>query len=112
MKYFLLALISGLINFHNSDLRLHKNSFISTAPTKDVKSIGSEYFPIDLKKKLIYNSSFGDLELKVVTNLINLNTNRSFLSTIMVCLLSKHIKRLNFCCSLPKKAIISMINHC
>jgi len=65
MKYFLLALVSGLINFHNSDLRLHKNSFISTAPSKKVKSIGSEYFPIDLKKKLIYNSSFGDLELKV-----------------------------------------------
>ncbi len=29
------------------------------------KSYGKEYFPIELKKTLIYDSSFGDLELKI-----------------------------------------------
>lgn len=29
------------------------------------KAYGSEYFPIELKKSLIYDSSFGDLELKI-----------------------------------------------
>ena len=66
MKYFLLTLISGfLINFYASDLFLNKNSFISAASKKNAKSIGSDYFPIDPEKKLIYNSNFGDLELKV-----------------------------------------------
>ncbi len=31
----------------------------------DDKTYGKEYFPIDLKKTLIYDSSFGDLELKI-----------------------------------------------
>lgn len=66
MKYFLLTLLPGfVINFYASDLFLNRNSFVSAASTKNVKPIGTDYFPIDLKKRLIYNSSLGDLELKV-----------------------------------------------
>jgi len=39
---------------------------LSDSKTKiDDKTYGKEYFPIDLKKTLIYDSSFGDLELKI-----------------------------------------------
>ena len=66
MYYFLLVLASGIIiNFNIPDISLHKNSVTNASSAKNTISFGSEYFPIDLKKKLIYNSNFGDLELKV-----------------------------------------------
>jgi len=58
-------MLSISINLFASD---YCNTEINDADSlnKNGKTLyGSEYFPLDLKKKLIYNSNFGDLELKV-----------------------------------------------
>ena len=65
MNYSLFVFLFIVINMHTPDLCLQNNSVTTAFSAKDVNLIGSEYFPTDLKKKLIYKSSFGDLELKI-----------------------------------------------
>ena len=57
---FSLALILVPSNFYSQT----KEHEISTTLNSD-KTYGKEYFPTEIKKTLIYDSSFGDLELKV-----------------------------------------------
>lgn len=57
---FSLALILVPSNFYSQT----KEHEISTSNKSD-KTFGKEYFPTEIKKTLIYDSSFGDLELKV-----------------------------------------------
>ena len=57
---FSLALILVPFNFYSQT----KEHEISTSNKSD-KTFGKEYFPTEIKKTLIYDSSFGDLELKV-----------------------------------------------
>ena len=57
---FSLALILVPSNFYSQT----KEHEISTTFNSD-KTYGKEYFPTEIKKTLIYDSSFGDLELKV-----------------------------------------------
>lgn len=66
MRYFVFTIIFVFaIIFHTSNAYLQKKSFAPSNSTSDAKIFESDYFPLDLKKTLIYNSSFGDLELKV-----------------------------------------------
>lgn len=57
---FSLALILVPSNFYSQT----KEHEISTSNKSD-RTFGKEYFPTEIKKTLIYDSSFGDLELKV-----------------------------------------------
>jgi hypothetical protein len=57
---FIFTLIFVPSNFYSQS----QNDGISTNANSD-KIFGKEYFPTELKKTLIYDSSFGDLELKV-----------------------------------------------
>jgi hypothetical protein len=66
MNYFFSALIYGLtIIFHASDVFFQENILSTETSAIEEVKFGKEYFPTELKKKLIYDSSFGDLELKV-----------------------------------------------
>jgi hypothetical protein len=66
MNYFALVIVTAttmilqISNFYSNHLLIAKSS-----ATIGNKIFGSDYFPLDLKKTLIYNSSFGDLELKI-----------------------------------------------
>ena len=62
--FFTIIFVFAII-FHTSNAYLQKKSFAPSNFTRDAKIFESDYFPLDLKKTLIYNSSFGDLELKV-----------------------------------------------
>jgi hypothetical protein len=53
------------MNFNTAYAPLHKNSLRLSSSVKDTITFGSDFFPLDMNKTLIYNSSFGDLELKV-----------------------------------------------
>jgi hypothetical protein len=44
---------------------IDNNLINSKEPKLDETSYGKEYFPVEIKKKMIYNSNFGELELKV-----------------------------------------------
>jgi hypothetical protein len=69
MNYFFFAITFGLtIFFHNSASYLQTNVYAPSVSITDDRSFGNDYFPTDLKKRLIYDSSFGDLELKVTRN--------------------------------------------
>jgi len=66
MKNQLLIVVFGLmIIFLNTASTFQTINCKDTALRIDDKTYGKEYFPTDLNKKLIYNSSFGDLELKI-----------------------------------------------
>ena len=65
MNYSLFVFLFIIINMHTPDLCLQNNSVTAASSATNINLIGSEYFPINLKKKLIYKSSFGDLELKI-----------------------------------------------
>ena len=41
------------------------SSSVNSLSKEDGKTFGKEYFPTDIKNKLIYDSSFGELELKI-----------------------------------------------
>ncbi len=56
----------GLSVLQNStDLFIVQNKFETNIADSEDKLFGKEYFPTELKKILIYDSSFGDLELKI-----------------------------------------------
>jgi hypothetical protein len=64
------TLIWGILNvviilLFTSSAFLQKKSLATTLSSVDDKWYGKEFFPIDLTKTLTYNSTFGDLELKV-----------------------------------------------
>jgi len=64
-NYFsLLSFIFTIIFVPSNFYSQSQNEGISTHLNSD-KIFGKEYFPTELKKTLIYDSSFGDLELKV-----------------------------------------------
>ena len=64
-KHFLIIIFSLTLIFIPSDFYSQsKENKISTTFNSD-KTYGKEYFPTEIKKTLIYDSSFGDLELKV-----------------------------------------------
>jgi hypothetical protein len=66
MNYIFSTIIFGLtIIFHTSSFYFNKDILDASASINDEVKFGKEYFPTELKKKLIYDSSFGDLELKV-----------------------------------------------
>jgi hypothetical protein len=66
MNSFLFVIIFGLgIIFNTPAAYIQKKFYTTSTSQKDERKFGNDYFPTDLKKKLIYNSSFGDLELKV-----------------------------------------------
>jgi len=66
MNYFFLAIIFGFsIIFQTSSTYLQNKLSEPSSTAVDNKTFGSDYFPLNIKKTLIYNSSFGDLELKV-----------------------------------------------
>lgn len=66
MKNFFLMIVFGLaLIFITSDFYPQtKENEILTSLNSD-KTFGKEYFPTEIKKTLIYDSSFGELELKV-----------------------------------------------
>ena len=60
------AIMIGLSVLQNStDLFIVQNKFETNIADSEDKLFGKEYFPTELKKILIYDSSFGDLELKI-----------------------------------------------
>jgi hypothetical protein len=66
MNNFVLKMVFGIALFFITSgfyLQTSKTQLFSRLP--DDKSYGKEYFPTELKKTLIYDSSFGDLELKI-----------------------------------------------
>ena len=64
-NYCLMLIFSLTLIFIPSDFYSQsKENKISTTFNSD-KTYGKEYFPTEIKKTLIYDSSFGDLELKV-----------------------------------------------
>jgi len=66
MKNYFLIIIFGLILiFITSAFYLQTNTSSIFSSLNDDKTFGKEYFPTELKKTLIYDSSFGDLELKI-----------------------------------------------
>jgi len=60
----MLIFILTLIFFPSDSCSQSKENKISTTLNSD-KTYGKEYFPTEIKKTLIYDSSFGDLVLKV-----------------------------------------------
>ncbi len=64
-NYFLIIIFIPALIFIPSDFYSQsKENKVSTTLNSD-KTYGKEYFPTEIKKTLIYDSSFGDLELKV-----------------------------------------------
>ncbi len=64
-NHFLIIVFSLTLIFIPSDFYSQtKENEILTSLDSD-KTFGKEYFPTEIKKTLIYDSSFGDLELKV-----------------------------------------------
>jgi hypothetical protein len=64
-KHFLILIFSLALTFVPFDFYSQtKEHEISTSNKSDM-TFGKEYFPTEIKKTLIYDSSFGDLELKV-----------------------------------------------
>jgi hypothetical protein len=64
-NYFLIIILSLTLLFITSAFYLQTNLSPIFSSLTDDKTFGKEYFPIELKKTLIYDSSFGDLELKI-----------------------------------------------
>lgn len=66
MKIYLVAIVFGLaVFFIGKNTLSQSNNKLNSNPVKIDKTFGKEYFPTEIKKTLIYDSSFGDLELKV-----------------------------------------------
>lgn len=66
MNNYLLRLYFGLaLIFITSAFYLQTSESQIFSKSNEDKTFGKEYFPTELKKTLIYDSSFGDLELKV-----------------------------------------------
>jgi hypothetical protein len=66
MNNYLLRLYFGLaLIFTTSAFYLQTSESQIFSKSNEDKTFGKEYFPTELKKTLIYDSSFGDLELKV-----------------------------------------------
>ena len=66
MKYFFLTFIIGSTFFYpTQNYHLENNSKLNKFCKNDIKTFGRDYFPLELKKHLIYSSSFGDLDLKI-----------------------------------------------
>ena len=66
MQNLFFAIMIGLSVLQNStDLFIVLNKFETNIADPEDKLFGKEYFPTELKKILIYDSSFGDLELKI-----------------------------------------------
>jgi hypothetical protein len=64
-NYYLITIFIWALVFIPSDFYPQsKENEISNTLNSD-KTFGKEYFPTEIKKTLLYNSSFGDLELKV-----------------------------------------------
>ncbi len=64
-NYYLITIFIWALAFIPSDFYPQsKENEISNTLNSD-KTFGKEYFPTEIKKTLLYNSSFGDLELKV-----------------------------------------------
>ena len=65
-NYYLITIFIWALVFIPSDFYPQsKENEISNTLNSD-KTFGKEYFPTEIKKTLLYNSSFGDLELKVI----------------------------------------------
>jgi hypothetical protein len=66
MKNYILIIFIGLtLVLINSAFYLKTGESKIFSTSSEDKTFGKEYFPTELKKTLIYDSSFGDLELKV-----------------------------------------------
>ncbi|MBK7629594.1 MAG: hypothetical protein IPJ23_02530 [Ignavibacteriales bacterium] len=66
MKNLLFSIITALtmiINYHT--IHAQTSSNLNIVDISIDKTFGKEYFPTNFKNKLIYESTFGDLELKV-----------------------------------------------
>jgi len=64
-SYFFITLFGLTLIFFNSAFYLQITEMPILSSVNYDRSFGKEYFPTELKKALIYDSSFGDLELKV-----------------------------------------------
>lgn len=54
-----------IIVFNSTPILSQSNRTINSEEMKSDRTFGKEYFPTSIKNKLIYQSTFGDLELKV-----------------------------------------------
>ncbi|MEO8231349.1 MAG: hypothetical protein ABI638_03650 [Ignavibacteriota bacterium] len=62
----MVTIIFGLaVTFIGHTILSENNNKLNPNPDKIDKTFGKEYFPTNIKNKLIYQSTFGDLELKV-----------------------------------------------
>jgi hypothetical protein len=64
-KHFLIIIFSLALTFVFTDFYSQTKENEISPSYKFDKTFGKEYFPTEIKKTLIYDSSFGDLELKV-----------------------------------------------
>jgi hypothetical protein len=64
-NYFSIIIIGLSLISNSSNIKSQTTEFTNSVKVTEEKSFGQEYFPTDIKKTLIYNSSFGELELKV-----------------------------------------------
>lgn len=64
-KHFLIIIFSLALILVPSNFYSQTKEHEITTSNKSDKTFGKEYFPTEIKKTLIYDSSFGDLELKV-----------------------------------------------
>lgn len=66
MKIYLVVILFGLaVSFIGNTALSQSENKLNSNPDKIDKTFGKEYFPTYIKNKLIYQSTFGDLELKI-----------------------------------------------
>jgi hypothetical protein len=64
-NYFSIIIIGLTLISNSSNIKSQTTESTNSVKGTEEKSFGQEYFPTEIKKTLIYDSSFGELELKV-----------------------------------------------